>query len=255
MIQNHLGVWGLREEARKSWDCIVSDEIVYRAKPIHMNYRRSFGRIPKSNSECANWSFLHFRLVGQRHFHYSSIIEHLDAIRNPFWNLDVKVGRVHRNQSVLSDVAKLIQLPQGMILEGLPSVVRLKRFDDGDCDCWNILRNPLEMPLAVRAQLPTHGELSSSIGSLCGQQGQLPSQMVERCPQTVQTVQRNNREALGGKRHLNPNDVPLILKIILGMDTERLRIVLVKDLQFLIESFEMLIPPTGQQFKFTYIET
>ena len=159
----------LRKEAQKSWEHHICGKIVYlpQSFAIFANRQRvgmPCVSLPEIYLKADAWIELQFCLVGERNAHYVAIIESLDAkikrstLRDravtglEAEKVSLRDGRkrnddftsVRRNSPVLVEVADSVQPPEGMRLIGVPSMVRLKRFDFVDCLCRNSSDLPVE---------------------------------------------------------------------------------------------------------------
>src|ERR1700678_3228675 len=71
-----IGIWGLREEARKSWDHIISDELIYFVQPLGGNLEVSHPFAEKY-LKGEYWFEMHFtaRVRKQWEVHFQVIVE------------------------------------------------------------------------------------------------------------------------------------------------------------------------------------
>jgi len=108
-------VYGLLEEARKCWDYVISDEMVYGSEfcDPHLEpatdaavrfAEYNLGRL------CIE---LKFKLVRQGNFYFHCVLEAaLPQLRRAM-NREPTSGRIHRHHEVLVRNAQLIQNPEG----------------------------------------------------------------------------------------------------------------------------------------------
>ncbi len=198
-----IGVWGLREETRESWDYVVSDEVVYGAKAIEVDLE-----IAHSVSS-VNWLakydsgdiYLELKIFffRQRDTYYHRVLENVvisPSLRDPECS-DRKLDVTQCNGAMLVDVAELIQLPKGMVLERRSTVVRLKRFDNSE----GILRNvsdPFVVPLVPNAgELRFNREGRIPPRSVGAQEGELPCEIVKAGTKRIGEFSNEHSDGVG----------------------------------------------------------
>jgi hypothetical protein len=126
----------LLEESRKSWDHVASDKLVYFLKPRKVACD-SLTQIAKNYLEGRFWIESHLTFRGPRDTHYVSTYEFDMRSKGSRQMREAKIAliSVDGNSSVLVDIAEQIETPKKMTLNGcgIPSVIRLKRFNDTNC--------------------------------------------------------------------------------------------------------------------------
>jgi hypothetical protein len=247
-----IGVWGLREEARKSWQNFISNEIVYLPQSNARDFELSH-EFAKQYAHRNRWLEVHatFEEQFQRDIHFKSIIEVANVeVAMPVVEreMDVEAIPIHRDGPVFVHNPEFVQLPEGIIPEGISSVIWLKAVDD-ICHCtWKQLEpvrviavagasrgetNPLFFPLSEN---PSFVEM-----------GQLPSQLIEGRPETTDKISEVHGNAFGHFRKFEPKYMPLFLKICLLGNDAVVRII--KPLiQFRLKRIEVFLRPTGFHF-------
>lgn len=131
----------LLEEARKSWDYVVSNKIVYRGEVSEPNLKpiaKATDWLPKYDLRL-NWIYLNFVLVGNVKPQFEAVIELASPMETGSVNRDLGVTRSNGDNYVLIRDAQFVKQIQGMRLTARPSVIRLKRFDDPSSRRQNIL--------------------------------------------------------------------------------------------------------------------
>lgn len=231
--------WGTREESRKSWDHIVSNEIVYVEKSRTSEPKIAFP-FAKFYIKGTMWCELQIFLVGQRNAYFKTVIELFNERARTSWNNDLHFSRIDRNDHVLVNVGKPVELPEGVFCVGRPSVIRLKRID---CipDCLN-----LEMTEALPELLiggVENGELNFSGRSPSSNIDQLPCQLIQTGPQGIDELAKQHSDAPRYRSELRPADVPSLLRIFFLRDGVSL--FTQKNLQFPIERIEVFFRPVG----------
>jgi hypothetical protein len=247
----------LREEAHKSWEHSFGDECVYLPEAVFgLNKSIRIGdRIaPAEIYRYGNaWVELQFVLVGERGAYYVAVIESLDGdvLPRSFGKVNQDFAPVGRNPPVLVEVTHSIQPPQRMRFVGLPSVIRLKRFDLCDSligDISHLALPPLNVSGSFR-QVVEDGELSGAgreFRNRDRQVRQTPHQLIQRGSHAVQRVPHNQTRRVGNIVMLEAKDVPLIFKIIVTLKGIRLSF---RDelRKFNVESVKMYLRPTEFQ--------
>jgi hypothetical protein len=230
----------LLEEARKSWDHVVSDKIVYSVDPFQVALDSQVG-IAKDYLKGSVWVEVHVTFqVGfkaKRDVHHTILPARKS--KNAFRHLKINGRTVHRNSHMLVDDAHLVQTPQEMALHGLgiPSRIWLKRFDDGRCLC--------EHAASLRSKhfvilLSKNRELRVS-GIRPRQLCQAPYKLIQSRPEVVKNISNDERNSIGGISYLDGDSTPLIFRIVLGAKLARFGFE--EDAQFLPQSIKMFFRP------------
>src|SRR5882724_2114551 len=200
----------IREESRKTWEHGESNEIVHFGEPFDAE-GDTFISFVDHELRSTVWIELHFVLVGQSDSHYCAIIDLLmpdlpDSVR---LKLPFRKDAVGSNVSMLLDVPQLIQLPQTRRTIIIPSVIRLKRFNDGDCIGGHSFGSSLDTFPCFGIVSLADGEANPRTRDCASQVCQLPSEMIQTGPQVRNEVSRYQ----GGQQYsfvmagLNPNDI------------------------------------------------
>jgi len=236
------GSWGhppLREEARESWDYVVSDKMVHRVQVIEVAGNFPI-EVSKDHLEGNLRIECHLTFQSDWNVHYQFIVESA-----PFRNQ--QNGQCHDssraengNSHMLVDVAHLVQTPElvSLNVRGIRSVVRLKRFYDGRCLYGHSFGPSLDKRGVRFLQNRKLGISGIRKSFLC----EIPNELVERRSEVENKIPSNERDSVGSVRDLHPDDMPLILKIILSQKAAGLRFI--KDLQFLPQVFKMFFRPS-----------
>jgi len=230
----------LLKESRESWDHIASDKIIYLLDAFDVALD-SFMGIAKDYVEGHVWLEVHLSIsgnLGKGNAHYIAILEFCDP-HDAFRKFEYNVATMSRNPSVLVNVAEHIEAPQKVALNqsGIPTVIRLKRFDDFHCFCGHSARL-LSEPRGVLS--PKNRKLRFDRIE-CGKSSQTPNKLVERCTQTIEYVTQDEGNAVGSVFDLTPNSIAMIFTIFLGRELIRLRFV--ENTQFLPKSIKVFLRP------------
>ena len=206
-----VGIWGLREEARKSWDHVVSDEIVYLAEPIDLDLE-VIGFTEKYLNRKL-WLEVHVTCPreAQRERHFQMIWEasRIQAKPLPSWDVEpnrnfiVGAGR----GAVLVERPQFIELPEGVILKSLASEIRLKPIEDA-CHCgWKQIA-----PSVVSPRIAEYGEVDVPLFAAFESPstvkvGQSPTQLIETGSQATHEIAEQHRDDFRCGCELNPEDM------------------------------------------------
>ena len=243
----------LREEARKSWEHGVSNEIVYVPDSVEV-----LGEPGSAPSEIylkeKSWVHIQFALLNDRNAHYEAIVERLQGLSDVFTGVrEVNLGLapVGGNSPVLVEVTHDIQPPKRMRFVGCPSMIWLKRSNliDGfnGSDASSLLRKPIPALAVVKFK---DGELRSlESKGLSGPVCQAPNELVQTGTHVIESVPNCKGNGIGNIQQLNPQDVPLIFKIILTRKSAGFRLVqpVIKGCNQHLQSIKMFLRPTQFQ--------
>ncbi len=123
-----IGIWGLREEARKSWDHFVSNKVVYLSESVEGNLERT---VAEKYLDRDAWFEIHATCHGesQGEHHLQMVIEKIIGRRSDKLlpsvesKSDTQRVRTKRDRSMFVQGPEFIQLPEGIIQKGIPSVM------------------------------------------------------------------------------------------------------------------------------------
>lgn len=233
----------LLEEARKSWNYAVSNEVIYLLDTFEIAFDPLEG-IAKDYLEGNLWISGYFSFwddLVNRHAHYAAIFECCRPDKS-LGELPFNMTAMHRDSSMLVDVAQQIKTPQKMLLNsnGVSSIVRLKRFDNGRCPGGHSVCLSRKSSRRVRVSPIKNWELSA-LGVSERQFSQTPYELVERRTQTVQNVSEDKGNMVRSIFDLIPDTIPTICKITLAEKLIRFR--LVEDTQFFPKTVKMFLRP------------
>ena len=203
-------------------DC-ACDEAVYITEPIHGQSPIGF---PLADLYCAGvlWLEVETRFVLNGNAYLDCIFT-LDWIGENTGNVGIKNGRssgVDRHELMLVEIAKFIQLREGMTLRRINSVARLKSV--------NFFRNlsgkeaqDVEIaPELISGEIVANGKADIA-GKIppCGGQGQLPSHLVKTGAETIEKLPKHHSKIGNEAFKVVPFDVASVLKIIFANDGVR----------------------------------
>ena len=227
-------------EARESWDYVVGDELIYCFNSGKVAFD-SFVGVPKDYFEGLAWVEVHLTFHAEGETHYAIIIERDDhRLRDSVREFKIKDGSVDGNSPMLINIAEFIQPPEQIPSNGyfIPSVVRLKRLNDGFCSCGYSSGTTVEVGdigLFENRELRTLGVRSRS------NRGQQPHQIIKRSAQAVENLSGDNRQPGRRVSDLNLNFIQSVFKIVL---TEKLiGIGIVEGFQFALQGFKVFLRP------------
>ena len=223
----------LREESLESWDYAVSDKLVYFCDVSVQEKERTpwpgawrfIDWITKYKVGRA-WLEFYFEFIGYGNVSFYGIANvlctYLDTAVGGD-HLEAQLGMADRNRPVLVEVAKFVELPEGVFVEGIPSVVRLKRLDDLNRFRWNTFRDAPELTFDKShwGGSIVDGELGPMVGGVSIQQGKLPRKLVEPRSQVVGDLANEKRDDVGDSLVFKPNDVDSLFDVVLFRDGNR----------------------------------
>ncbi len=214
----------LREEAHKSWQHAVTEELVYIAD-VGGSQDHPSCFISEVYLEGHVWIEVQFAFVGQRNSHYSAIIESLESHRSGVSNGKMKqnFGTIGGDSPMLVEVTHCVQPPQMVRFNGCSSICWLKVSDNGNCIGRNVPELDFESAPAVIVPLLDNREFHATVGDSDVQLGQAPNQLVKTGPHTVEGISTSQRNMVGDLVQLNPEDISLVFKIILTRKSAGIR--------------------------------
>jgi hypothetical protein len=246
---SNLDVPRVRQEPLESRKHIVSDEIVYGCDVVISNVNprpNTFEWLSKYKAGLA-WFEANFFFKGQVKHQITAVIEVNDGIAIGRENVERSVHRAHRENSVLVQIANIVQLPKGMLLKPIPSRVWLKQPDL----LYGLTRNvPDNLPenrfaFGVFPVVNREAGFPSRIGG--GEQGKLPCQLVERGAERVSEVPQDKGRTKWDGFQFKPDDVPRILNIVCFRNGVWFgREIFINDF---LERVELILRPSGLGYR------
>lgn len=233
--------WTLREEAQESWHYVVSDKMVYGVDAANVALNPFVGIAESYGNGGNSWIECHLVFIGERNFHFAVIIEALSGqkLRRGSTPINRSPQPVNWDSSVLINYAQFIQSPEKVRpdeIYAIPSIIRLKRFDNFDCFRW-CPRSLIRESLGVRCF--QNGELRHlRIGS--GNVSKIPNQLIKRSTEVVEDVPCNERNRIRNFDAFHCDDVQSMFNIIL---TSKSAGIFVKDSNLLPQVFKMYLRP------------
>ena len=234
----------LREEAHKSWQHAIAEELVYTVNPVGVHDHAVMG-VPKVYLEGNAWIELHLVFHGKREAHYTAIIERFpgnDSIN--LRQLEDNLAPVRRDAPVLVEITHSVQPPQKVRLWGTRSLIRLKQINLFDGIGGNASEVPEECLAAVGVKAVVDWK-----SNLSGNDSRLPcqgeDQLIQRRSETVDYIADDKLDRVWYIEKLKPQDVPLVLKVFLfghsigGRFTEGIKLP--------IKRLQMFLRPTNLQ--------
>ena len=216
-------------ERHKSRNDCTSYEAVYIAEPVE---RQSPIGIPFADLYRVGQCWLEievvFVLFGHAHLNCIFLIEMIDLDSGDFGSKEVDPAGVDGDQFVLVEIAKFIQLPKGMRLRRVRSLVRLNSIDLSS----DIMGESPQSVGITTPSVPAAGirftevfgnreenvslEVAPSIG-----QGHLPSHLIESRAETVEEFSKLHPQHRIKAFQFKPFDISSILRVVLGNDGVR----------------------------------
>lgn len=236
----------LREEAHESWKYAVTQELVYSADVVGID-SDSGSSIAKDYLVSDLWMDVEFTLMGQRDTKYSVIIESLDGFHASVRSRgkkELNFGPIGRDSPVLVEVTHSVQPPEKVFFHGCRSVCWLQVFDNGDRSIGNANKIFLETTKAVTVPILNNRELRP-VGNCDGEFSQSPHKLIEGCTHAVKGVPAAQADMVRDIIQINPEDVPLIFKVILTSKSAGIRFM--ENFEVRIESFKVTLRPIQLQ--------
>jgi hypothetical protein len=216
-------------ERHKSRNDCTSDEAVYIAEPVE---RQSPIGIPFADlyrvGQCWLEIEVAFVLFGHAHLDCIFLIEMIDLDSGDFGSKEIDPARVDRDTFMLVEIAKFVQLPKGMSLRRVRSLVRLNSINLSS----NVMRESPQSIGITTPSVPTAGisftevfgerkenvplEIAPSIG-----QCHLPSHLIESRAETVEEFSKLHPQHGIETFQFKPFDIASILRVVLGNDGVR----------------------------------
>lgn len=221
---HHFAGYVREIERHKSRNDCANDETVYIAESVEGD---SPVGVPFAKlylvGQCWLEVELIFVLFGNAYLKCVLIVEIFGLNSRNLGGKDGDSLGVDRDNDVLIEVAKFVQLPKGMILRRIRSLVRLQSvnfFRDvirEEPESPSVISSPVGVAQVFRnREVNVSGKISPSIGI-----GQLPSHLVEARPEAVQELPEfhphNRLEGLS----FVPLDVSSIVRFVLADDGVR----------------------------------
>jgi hypothetical protein len=218
--ESHL----LLEEARKSWDYIISDEIVYGSECCEPNLEPAITtRDWLAEYDLHRlWFEVRSKHIGERDPYLYAVIELADRVvrrsNTDHSTLDLRL--LDRQRSMLVNSAEPIENPEGMVLEPLPSVIRLKRLNY----LYSIRKHVLNRVSEPELRMVSNGERGLSMGAGNMKPREEPCKLIQTGSQAIGEFSNKHCDLGRNGLVLNANDVPELLWIILARDGVRFRV-------------------------------
>ena len=228
----------LREEAVKSWKYTVCDKIVDLLEFVdsQRDAHLAVSRIAKYYVSSRVWFEVLFVRDGE---FYCAIVE--SFVRSSVANVEAQVRTTHRNSSVLSDVTEVIQNGERMKFRPFDSVVRLQRLDFSASVVGEALHEPVEALGNTLIPSGKNWKLGSVEGRTSFQQGEFPSQMVQREPQVAHEIGEQEAKPAWWGRGFDPDCVCSFLRIDFLLRSYRVSFG--EQTEFGIENIQVFLRP------------
>lgn len=237
----------LREEARKAWDHVVSDKVVYFADAVWPHDGRPpFFYGPKNYFRRKFW--LEIQIAALRgNFYYVVVIEGLRPKRSFEIFRHTAVERIEADwySSVLPNISERFENPQRVRFIGVPSLVRLKAFNKVN-GVWRHVSTPLKD--ASRRPLLNDRKASRTCKRrLC----QLPGQMIQSETKAIKALSKNKPQTWRRYSSLDLNNIHAVFDFLF---CGGYRIALKEGSSFLINSCKVFLRPSEEYVEFLYGE-
>ena len=236
----------LFEEAREAWEYFVSDKFVY-VGDLFNRQLDPVMNIAKQYADGAIRVECHFTFHGEWNAHFCAIAERFPFcdIHDGLRKLKINVAAGRRNPPVLVKNAHFIEAPKQMLLNGIRSIVRLKRIDDSNCICGY---SPQILPKTLtpggsngvmNRKLCVVGERTTALPSQC------ENQLIQGRPETVKQIPGDKGQSVGNFHELKLQDIPLSLNVFL--EGKQMRLTFNEIGVSLPQSVQVFLRPGGFQ--------
>jgi hypothetical protein len=231
----------LREEVRKSRQYLISNKVIYTLNPS------DFGSIrwPWHIEDYCNrrvWIEFWFGRLGVPSEIYVAIIEKARLHAKIDCSISIPSSNLYnssRDNLMLIGNIQGMQHPEDMLFCAIPSVIRLKRFDDVLRSWRKRLNLFTEFPVVTSAK---NGKPNLLVGEFRCEKSQLPCESIKGRPQVVNSIA--NQESEARRRSSNsfqPKMIPSLLQTFLLFDGIGCRFH--EDTQLGIQRFEVFLRP------------
>ena len=188
----------LLEESRKSWHHFITDKFIHVVEVLAAD-DNPFAVASELNIYAHPWLEINVWLGGGRKSHnvfrHTALVEHINFRlqgEGESRQIDIPDGGIERNMSVLVDIPQLVKSPQIGALIGVPTIVRLQRFDDDHRGIRNAVSLPSNPHLSINRVLAKHGKGNLAARGLPTHRGKLERKIVQRRPQTANEFSGND---------------------------------------------------------------
>lgn len=239
--------WNKREESRKSWDSVCCDELVYLPE---------FGDADRKLSHVFAEKYLrhdlwfHIRWLeadasktGDA-YHEAIIDGVVRHAHQAMGNRYPPVSAIDRNGAVLVDVPELVELPEGVSVYSVRSIVRLKRVENA-VDAG--MEQCALLPVGLVGIADWEGNLPcSSVGRRDGigkEVNQVPGQLVESGAKAVDKIPHAESNVFGYGVRAEDEKVLRSIRIILFLDRVGLTFHPISNLH--LRRLEVKVCPSG----------
>jgi len=241
-----IGIWGLREEARKSWNHARCDEIVYISQAREGNFEVSHV-LAKEYLRGNAWLDIRWtqaKSCKTRDGHYNAILEVVDNSLHPTEESDIPLATINGDHSMFVDVPESFELPQGMRAKGVQSILRLKRVE-------NVPDRRIEHPpffdigSLFIANRKVNQPLPSVVLGNCGgiKMDKSPRQLIQGRAKAVDEIPGEQGNVFGDSTRLDYEGVPRSIKVIFFPD--RIRAIFDPPADLGLKSIEVNLRPSG----------
>jgi hypothetical protein len=151
------------------------------------------------------------------------------------------LGPIGGNPPMLVEVTHSVQPPKKVLFQGCRTICWLKVSDNCDCVGGNALRsNPESAP---RVAIPSFddGKLNVRVWNGDGQFSQSPHELIKGRPHRIESIPASQANIVGNVGQVNPEDMPLIFKVILTTKSAGIRFM--ENPKFSVESLKVTLRP------------
>lgn len=237
----------LREEAKKSWQHSILDELVY-VTQVEGPKVHPCGDIAKIYLKGDIWIEVKFMLAGQRDAQYCAIIQVFDSDVAGIGSgkPELNLGTIRRDSPMLVKVTHSVQPPKVVGFRGCRSICWLKLFNNGDGVYGNSREIITKLFGASIVPFCEDRELGVFRNSH-SQFGETPDQLVKAGAHTVKRIPTPQADFVGNVVKLDPNYIPSIFKVFLTNNSAGVSFVELQEV--IVQRFQMSLRPIQLQIR------
>lgn len=241
-----MSYYALLEEALEFGDHVLTDKLVYLSKFIVGN-SDPFALVSELNTDLDRWLEVKLTLRGEGKPQYLAVIRPANDGLHVGWVSNRNIGTVcvERYPSMFVDVPEPMQAPQFSAFVSTPAVVWLQRLNNLHSINGDAPNVPRKCLAAFAAFNPDDREGGSVVRSPAMRVSEKASQVIKGGAETRDDISCDQCEPYIWGAEVNVRDVLSSFKII--VERNRIWLALQKDVQFFIQSAEVMLRPTTLQ--------
>lgn len=235
----------LREEAKKSCENALCDELVY-ILDVGRRENNAGSYVPEIYLKSDIWIDVELVLLGEGNRHYTVVVESLetDSLGVSGNKIKLDLAPVRRDSSVFVEIAHGVEPPQVVEFRGTRSICRLKLTDNGDSVLGHSLKGPIESFVRIIVPDLVDGKLDV-LGYDGREFGQPPNQLVETGSHAIESIPAHQRYTVGDIGEINAQNEQSIFRIFLSGKSAGIRPM--EGFKLNVQSVKMTLRPIQLQ--------